>query len=193
MMPTVPGDDIWFRYVCGGVTDDLVYAVTSGVVHDAREIALEHATTLSHATMQLACTQINAAALIVAPVVRQALGCYTGDLRHKLLRASVRPVCVQRPSGATIVVNGYYYDLSSTDAQNALAFYDLAHPWRDIVEACTPQPPPDLSTQDKVYQFIGENMAEPILVARARVLREAAARLLTETPESPASPPGAAR
>lgn len=171
-------DAIWMQYVCGGATEALVSKVTQGVVNEANNTSLECATEIGHMVMVQACQQVAAATKIVAPLVYAAANAYEGTFRDSIICAKSRPVLIPGSGACTLIVDGRYHDVTASEGNLAIAFYVASYPWTDIVVAATPKLPPNLSTQDKVYEFIGTRFSTSIIESRAHELRDAVRLLL---------------
>lgn len=180
-MPTSPRDPIaakYANYVLGGLVEQLLYEVTGGECLDSAEIALEFSEQIGHTTMVEALHIVRDAMLEIAPETARAQhAANLADGLQRQLRASrSRPIMLD---ATTVLVNGRR--LETPNARLAIAWYDLCYPWRDIVQTVLPAAPPDLSTNDKIYEFIGMHVADTIIGARGALLREAV-RVCTSSP-----------
>lgn len=155
------------RWLLGDLVDELVYNITNQVVTDSAAVTLEHSTQIGHSVMIEAIRAISASRDRVRPLLedaREPRGVPEATQRAVTLAKS-RPVKVESD---VLLINGSRVSVCNADI--ALAYYDVMFPYRDIQQALLPVAPPDLSTQDKIYRFIGERLSDTIISARARLV-----------------------
>ena len=177
----IPSLQVFYRWLSGAIVENVIARVTSDVVLDPFDIAAEHSREISHLVMLECIDLIQSGTVQVMPVLAQAKQRYetaeSNEWLEPLLQAKSRPILLTS-TACTLVINGLYHEMPLATAQDALAYYDIVHPWDDIVAGLLPEIPPDLSTQDKLYQFIGKHMSNALMAARAALIRNACATLL---------------
>ena len=160
--------DDWARWLLGELVNDLVLHVTSETVYNADQIALAHAKQIGHLRMQDAVSDIQKSGTLVLPTLQKARAALPVDAKSRLRinKCNSRPIQVE---ATTLLIDGER--VTVRNASTFLDLYDLTWPYRDIKASVTPTTPPDLSSADKVYQFIGERVSDQIVYARAARLQ----------------------
>ena len=150
----MPSNREWYWYVLGLVTEELVYRATGGVVTTPSETAKEHAVVIGHALMVRAAESDAQSRVAVAPVIKAARAKYRGEpgLRRTLDTAKHRPIAVPGPG---LIMAAGQAPVPTADPRAAVAYWELGHPVGDMVRAALPTVPPDLSTKERAYTFIG--------------------------------------
>lgn len=163
----------WFCFVLGGLCETLVEKITNGVVTDGVDISMEFATRIGHLAQVDTIRAIRNAEGSVDAVIHDAVSKYTSGLRNMLLTAKSRPVALS-PNEILIGTRRVY---TKRGSDQALAFYDLTHPFTDFVNSILPIVPPALNSESAVYEFIGTRLNDVLIASRARLLKRAAETL----------------
>lgn len=168
---------MWYWFVLGTLTEELVFQITNGGVPDYADTVKEHALALGHSLLAAAVNADVGAKAQIGPVVKTARAAFAGPvaLRRALDCAPTRPV----HDSARGVLRAGKASLRCAAPKAALAYWELGHPVDDMVARCLPTVAPDVSTTNKMYEFIGSTINNGTITARAQRLAAAAA-LLTQ-------------
>ena len=113
-------------------------------------------------------------AVTVGPIRARALEAYRSPAKRLLQAATIRPVELSD----TELQVGTARVTPQGGTKRALAYYDLYHPYTDFVATMLPTVPPPLTSEPAVYEFIGHRFNDTLLMARARLLQDAAELLI---------------
>lgn len=163
-----------------GLCDELVDRITQGAVTDATAISKEFSERIGHLAQVDAINMVEDGAVVVGPIRARALMAYESPAKRLIEAATVRPVELSD----TELQVGSRRVTPEGGTKRALAYYDLYHPYTDFVSSMLPTVPPPLSSEPAVYEFIGHRFNDTLIMARAKLLQDAADALLNYRPPS---------
>lgn len=156
-----------------GLCDELVDRITQGAVSDATAISKEFSERIGHLAQVDAINMVEDGAVTVGPIRARALAAYHSSAKRQLEAVSVRPIELSD----TELQIGTQRVTPDGGTKRALAYYDLYHPYTDFVAAMLPTVPPPLTSEPAVYEFIGHRFNDTLVMARAKLLMDAAETL----------------